>query len=212
MDHVSRTPLDVFKNEARSAARRLSHQPLSTGLKNILTGGADNTLSCTANSRLRTVKWMRSLPIFSRRMMSVVVEWTRRGAPALDQGRAGSGVQKVHTFLRATAKYSPWSRFLVGTDRALIRSEHRRASGCCGRRQQEVGRQRPYQGRRGDLVLTGYVAFLDPPKDTAANGDHCVAGDDRKGVDGDNDLSRARCAPRWGSTLRDLFRQRCRAD
>jgi P-type Mg2+ transporter len=56
---------------------------------------------------------------------------------------------------------------------------------------------------RRDVIINGYLAFLDPPKDTAATAIRALEqhGVSVKIVTGDNDLVARKVTQRWGNVL-----------
>ena len=157
----------------RRAAGRLPQQPLPDRLKNVLDRAIlDSTRTSTASARSpSTRRSTRSPSTFTRRMMSVVVE-TPEGKDRPDrQRRAGGDLPQLHAASSWTARFRRWTPILIDDLEGGIRAAERRRLPRAGRRLPRIVPRASTayaQGRRVRPDPEGYVAFLDPPKETAA--------------------------------------------
>ena len=161
---------DVFQNASEVVlldAYLISH--FQTGLKNvldraILTHIETHTKFCVDNYRK-----VDEIPFdFSRKMMSVVVETPEKENQILTKG-APEAVFSRCTHFESEGEIFPMEPILVGN---LIQQYHDLSSD--GFRVLAVAYKKLEQraayskADESELILKGYVAFLDPPKDTAA--------------------------------------------
>jgi Mg2+-importing ATPase len=193
IDHVIlEIHCDVFKNESEEVLRDaylISH--FQTGLKNVLDRAVLKYSELHRELGVEKITKVDEIPFdFSRRMMSVVVE-TQDGQRQLLTKGAPESVFKKCTHFVSDGEIFEMEPILVGNlieqvnslsedgFRVLaIASKKMENRGVCSRADEE------------NLVLTGYLAFLDPPKDSAktAIAALCQHGVTVKVLTGDNDL------------------------
>src|SRR5277367_4427489 len=193
IDHVIlELHVDVFKNESEEVLRDaylISH--FQTGLKNVLDRAV--LKYSELHRELCVDKYCKADEIpfdFSRRMMSVVVETPDGQRQLLTKG-APESVFKKCTHFTSDGEIFEMEPILVGNlieqvnslsedgFRVLaIASKKMENRGVCSRADEE------------NLVLTGYLAFLDPPKDSAKTAIAALRqhGVTVKVLTGDNDL------------------------
>jgi len=193
MDHVIlEIYCDVFKNENEEVLRDaylISH--FQTGLKNVLDRAVMRHKEPHQELSLEKFSKVDELPFdFSRRMMSVVVEGPGGERQLLTKG-APEAVFARCTHFESEGEIFPMEPILVGNliEQVNDLSEDGFRVLAVATRKLD---QRPAYSKADecDLVLTGYLAFLDPPKDSAAKaitalGQHGVT---VKVLTGDNDL------------------------
>jgi Mg2+-importing ATPase len=127
---------------------------------------------------------------FSRRMMSVIVEGPDGQRQLLTKG-APESVFKKCTHFESDGEIFPMEPILVGNLIEQVNSLSEDGFRVLAIANKKVGPQNAYsKSDEENLVLTGYLAFLDPPKDTAKTAinalrQHGVA---VKVLTGDNDL------------------------
>src|SRR5271170_989779 len=193
IDHVIlEIHCDVFKNESEEVLRDaylVSH--IQTGLKNVLDRAVLKYTELHRELGVEKISKVDEIPFdFSRRMMSVVVE-TQDGQRQLLTKGAPESVFKKCTHFTSAGEIFPMEPILVGNlieqvnslsedgFRVLaIASKKMENRGVCSRADEE------------NLVLTGYLAFLDPPKDSAKTAIAALRqhGVTVKVLTGDNDL------------------------
>jgi len=183
---------DVFKNENEEVLRDaylISH--FQTGLKNVLDRAVLKHAELHGELGIERYRKIDEIPFdFSRRMMSVAVEGPDGQRQLLTKGAPEAVFDKC-THFESDGEVFPMEPIFVGdlaeqvnglnedglrvlaiaTKKLDIRSSYLKADEC-------------------DMVLTGYVAFLDPPKDTAAKAITVLRqhGVTVKVLTGDNDL------------------------
>ncbi len=193
LDHVIlERHCDVVREEDELVLRDaylISH--FQTGLKNILDRAILEHVEVRQQLNFESVRRIDEIPFdFSRRMMSVVVEMPDGGHRLLTKGAP------EEIFLRCTrfelnAEILPMDPILIQD----LKEEYERLSMdgfrvlAIAYKNVDVRTTYSKEDER-DLVLRGYVAFLDPPKDTAAA---AISALQRHGVavkvlTGDNDL------------------------
>jgi P-type Mg2+ transporter len=183
---------DVFKNESEEVLRDayvISH--FQTGLKNVLDRAVLRHKQLHQELSVETLRKVDELPFdFQRRMMSVVVENPGGKRQLLTKG-APEAVFKKCTHFESEGEVFPMEPILVGN---LIQQVNElsedgfRVLAVAGK---AVGSCAAYsRADEENLVLTGYLAFLDPPKDTASNAIAALRqhGVTVKVLTGDNDL------------------------
>ena len=193
IDHVIlEIHCDVFKKESGEVLRDaylISH--FQTGLKNVLDRAV--LKYSELHHEMSVDKYIKADEIpfdFSRRMMSVVVEGPDGQRQLLTKG-APEAVFKKCTHFESDGEIFPMEPILVGN---LI--EQVNDLSCDGFRvlaiaNKKVGVKAAYaKADEDELVLTGYLAFLDPPKDTAKKAISVLRqqGITIKVLTGDNDL------------------------
>ena len=170
---------DVFKNENEEVLRDaylISH--FQTGLKNVLDRAVLKHAELHGELGIEKYVKMDEIPFdFSRRMMSVVGRGTRWRAPIADQRRAGSGLWQDARISRARAKYLRWSPILRGRSSRTGKQSERRRTARPGRRHEKDRQTAEPTPKLTNAIwfLTGYIAFLDPPKETADRSDRSAA-------------------------------------
>jgi P-type Mg2+ transporter len=193
IDHVIlELHVDVFKNESEEVLRDaylVSH--FQTGLKNVLDRAVLKYTELHRELGVEKISKVDEIPFdFSRRMMSVVVE-TADGEQQLLTKGAPESVFKKCTHFVSDGEVFEMEPILVGNlieqvnslsedgFRVLaIASKKMENRGPCSKADEE------------NLVLTGYLAFLDPPKDSAKTAIAALRqhGVTVKVLTGDNDL------------------------
>ncbi|MBU6399602.1 MAG: magnesium-translocating P-type ATPase [Verrucomicrobia bacterium] len=183
---------DVFKKENLEVLRDaylISH--FQTGLKNVLDRAVLEHRELHGELSIDQYAKVDEIPFdFSRRMMSVVVEGPRGERQLLTKG-APEAVFSRCTRFESEGEIFPMEPILVGN---LIEQVNDLSED--GFRVLAVAtkplEKRPAYAKADecDLVLTGYLAFLDPPKDTAVKAIAALRqhGITVKVLTGDNDL------------------------
>jgi Mg2+-importing ATPase len=183
---------DVFKNENEEVlhdAYLISH--FQTGLKNVLDRAVLKYSELRSELSVENFSKVDEIPFdFSRRMMSVVVEGSDGQRQLLTKG-APESVFKKCTHFESDGEIFPMEPILVGNLIEQVNSLSEDGFRVLAIANKKVGTQIAYsRGDEENLVLTGYLAFLDPPKDTAktAIAALCHYGVTVKVLTGDNDL------------------------
>jgi Mg2+-importing ATPase len=193
IDHVIlEIHCDVFKKESEEVLRDaylISH--FQTGLKNVLDRAV---LKYTElHHELSVEKYTKADEIpfdFSRRMMSVVVEGPDGKRQLLTKG-APEAVFAKCTHFESEGEIFPMEPILVGNLIEQVNDLSSDGFRVLAIANKMVGPKTAYsKADEEDLVLTGYLAFLDPPKDTAAKAIEVLRqhGITVKVLTGDNDL------------------------
>lgn len=193
IDHVIlEIHCDVFKNESAEVLRDaylISH--FQTGLKNVLDRAVLKYSELHKELSVDKHKKVDEIPFdFSRRMMSVVVEGPEGSRQLLTKG-APESVFKKCTHFESDGEIFPMEPILVGNLIEQVNSLSEDGFRVLAIANKKMGWQTAYsKADEEDLVLTGYLAFLDPPKETAKTAisalrQHGVA---VKVLTGDNDL------------------------
>jgi Mg2+-importing ATPase len=193
IDHVIlEIHCDVFKKESNEVLRDaylISH--FQTGLKNVLDRAV---LKYTELQRELSVdKYVKADEIpfdFSRRMMSVVVEGPDGARQLLTKG-APEAVFKRCTHFESDGEVFPMEPILVGNLIEQVNDLSSDGFRVLAIANKKVGAKTAYsKADENELVLTGYLAFLDPPKDTAKKAIAVLRqqGITIKVLTGDNDL------------------------
>jgi Mg2+-importing ATPase len=193
IDHVIlEIHCDVFKKESAEVLRDaylISH--FQTGLKNVLDRAV---LKYTElHHELSVDKYVKADEIpfdFSRRMMSVVVEGPDGQRQLLTKG-APEAVFAKCTHFESDGEIFPMEPILVGNLIEQVNDLSSDGFRVLAIANKKVGQQTAYsKADEVELVLTGYLAFLDPPKDTAKKAIAVLRqqGITIKVLTGDNDL------------------------
>jgi Mg2+-importing ATPase len=193
MDHVIlELHVDVFKNESEEVLRDayvISH--FQTGLKNVLDRAVLKHKDLHQDLNIENYKKVDELPFdFSRRMMSVAVELPDGERQLICKG-APESVFAQCTHFENEGQILPMEPILVGDLMQQVNELSEDGFRVLAVATKKLDRRAAYsKADECDLVLTGYLAFLDPPKDTAAKAiealrQHGVA---VKVLTGDNDL------------------------
>jgi len=139
-----------------------------TGLKNLLDRAILDSPAFHQQALIARYKKLDELPFdFTRRMMSVLVE-TPDGRPILLTKGAPEDVFHQCSHFELDGKVSPMDPDLI----VGLKAEYDRLSNDGFRvlavaTKEMPAKQACAKDDEGDLVLKGYVAFLDPPKNTA---------------------------------------------
>ena len=193
MDHVIlELYCDVFKNENQEVLRDaylISH--FQTGLKNVLDRAVLNHQDLHRELSLEQYIKVDEIPFdFSRRMMSVAVEGPKGERQLLTKG-APEAVFSKCTHFESDGEVFPMEPILVGNLIEQVNDLSEDGFRVLAVATKKVD-QRPAYSKADEceLVLTGYLAFLDPPKDTAAKAITVLRqqGVTVKVLTGDNDL------------------------
>jgi Mg2+-importing ATPase len=193
IDHVIlEIHCDVFKNESAEVLRDaylISH--FQTGLKNVLDRAVLKYSELHHEMSVDKYNKVDEIPFdFSRRMMSVVVEGPDGQRQILTKG-APESVFKKCTHFESDGEIFEMEPILVGNLIEQVNSLSEDGFRVLAIANKKVGVKSAYsKADEEELVLTGYLAFLDPPKDTAKTAiaalrQHGVA---VKVLTGDNDL------------------------
>ena len=193
IDHVIlELHVDVFKNESEEVLRDayvISH--FQTGLKNVLDRAVLKHQELHKALNVEKYSKADELPFdFSRRMMSVVVEDPRGERQILTKG-APEAVFNRCTHFESEGETFPMEPILVGNLIEQVNDLSEDGFRVLAVATKKVDKRAAYsKADECDLVLTGYLAFLDPPKDTAAKAITALRqnGVAVKVLTGDNDL------------------------
>jgi Mg2+-importing ATPase len=193
IDHVIlELHCDVFKNESEEVLRDaylISH--FQTGLKNVLDRavlkhtGLHSELSVDKYSKVDEIPFD-----FSRRMMSVAVQAPDGDRVLLTKG-APEAVFARCTHFQSDGEIFPMEPILAGDLVQQVNELSEDGFRVLAVASKKLGAQSTFsKADECDLVLTGYLAFLDPPKDTAAKAIQVLRqhGVTVKVLTGDNDL------------------------
>ena len=183
---------DVFKNESEEVLRDgylISH--FQTGLKNVLDRAVLKHSDIHGEISVEKYSKVDEIPFdFSRRMMSVVVEGPDGQRQLLTKG-APEAVFKKCTHFESEGEIFEMEPILVGNLIEQVNDLSEDGFRVLAVANKKVSAQPAYsKADEENLVLTGYLAFLDPPKDTA---NKAIAALRQHGVTvkvltGDNDL------------------------
>ncbi|PWU15130.1 MAG: magnesium-translocating P-type ATPase [Verrucomicrobia bacterium] len=193
LDHVIlEIYCDVFKNvnqEVLRDAYLISH--FQTGLKNVLDRAVLQHQELHRELSLDQFSKVDEIPFdFSRRMMSVVVEGPDGQRQLLCKG-APEAVFAKCTHFESEGESFPMEPILVGNLIEQVNDLSEDGFRVLAVATKKIDKRPAYsKADESELVLTGYLAFLDPPKDTATKAiavlrQHGVA---VKVLTGDNDL------------------------
>jgi Mg2+-importing ATPase len=193
IDHVIlEIHCDVFKNESAEVLRDaylISH--FQTGLKNVLDRAV--LKYSELHKEMSVDKYCKADEIpfdFSRRMMSVVVEGPDGQRQLLTKGAPEAVFAKCTQF-ESDGEIFPMEPILVGNLIEQVNDLSSDGFRVLAIANKKVGAQAAYaKADEVELVLTGYLAFLDPPKDTAKKAIAVLRqqGITIKVLTGDNDL------------------------
>jgi Mg2+-importing ATPase len=193
MDHVIlERYCDVFKKESQEVLRDaylISH--FQTGLKNVLDRAVLSHEELHSQMTLENFTKVDEIPFdFSRRMMSVAVEGPEGDRQLLTKG-APEAVFARCTHFESEGEIFPMEPILVGDLFEQVNDLSEDGFRVLAVATKKLGKQTTCSKvDECELVLTGYLAFLDPPKDTAtkAVAALCRRGISVKVLTGDNDL------------------------
>src|SRR5467141_1863857 len=161
---------DVFKKENEEVLRDaylISH--FQTGLKNVLDRAVLQHQELHRALSLEKYAKVDEIPFdFSRRMMSVAVEGPGGERQLLTKG-APEAVFAKCTHFESEGAIFPMEPILVGNLIEKVKDLSEDGFGALAVATLKVYLLAAYsKADECDLILTGYLAFLDPPKDTAA--------------------------------------------
>ena len=193
IDHVIlEIHCDVFKNESEEVLRDaylISH--FQTGLKNVLDRAVLKYTELHKELSVEKYSKVDEIPFdFSRRMMSVVVQGADGQRELLTKGAPEAVFSRCTQFI-SDGEIFPMEPILVGNLIEQVNSLSEDGFRVLAVARKKLGGQTTFtKADECDLCLTGYLAFLDPPKETASKAiaalrQHGVA---VKVLTGDNDL------------------------
>jgi Mg2+-importing ATPase len=193
IDHVIlELHVDVFKNESEEVLRDayvVSH--FQTGLKNVLDRAVLKHQELHRALNVEQYVKVDELPFdFSRRMMSVAVE-SPDGARQLITKGAPESVFAKCTHFESKGEIFPMDPIFVGDLVQQVNELSEDGFRVLAVATRQLDRRPAYsKADECELVLTGYLAFLDPPKDTATKAIEALRqhGVTVKVLTGDNDL------------------------
>jgi P-type Mg2+ transporter len=193
MDHVIlEIHCDVFKNESEAVMRDaylISH--FQTGLKNVLDRAVLRHKEFHREGGIEKYRMVDEIPFdFSRRMMSVAIEGPDGERQLLTKG-APEAVFAKCTHFESEGEIFPMEPILAGDLVQQVNELSEDGFRVLAVATKKLGRQTTFtKADENELVLTGYLAFLDPPKDSAAKAITALRqnGVTVKVLTGDNDL------------------------
>jgi Mg2+-importing ATPase len=193
IDHVIlELHCDVFKNESEAVLRDaylISH--FQTGLRNLLDRAVLRYTELHKELGLEKYKMVDEIPFdFSRRMMSVAVEGPDGERQLLTKG-APEAVFAKCTHFESEGEIFPMEPILAGDLVQQVDELSEDGFRVLAVATKKLGQQSAFtKADECDLVLTGYLAFLDPPKDTTSKAIEALRqhGITVKVLTGDNDL------------------------
>jgi P-type Mg2+ transporter len=184
--------VDVFKNENEEVLRDaylISH--FQTGLKNVLDRAVLKHAELHGELGIEKYTKLDEIPFdFSRRMMSVAVQAPDGTCQLLTKG-APEAVFAKCTHFESEGDIFEMEPILVGDLLEQVNSLNEDGLRVLAIATKKVEKRPTYsKADECDLVLTGYIAFLDPPKETAAKAITALRqhGVNVKVLTGDNDL------------------------
>ncbi|HEV3393495.1 MAG TPA: magnesium-translocating P-type ATPase [Chthoniobacterales bacterium] len=200
---------DVFKKENEEVLRDaylISH--FQTGLKNVLDRAVLKHAELHGELGIEKFVKLDEIPFdFSRRMMSVAVEGPNGECQLLTKG-APEAVFAKCTHFESEGEIFDMEPILVGDLLEQVNSLNEDGMRVLAIATKKMERRPAYSKTdESDLVLTGYIAFLDPPKETAAKAitalrEHGVT---IKVLTGDNDLVTRKVCNEVGITAAKIF-------
>ncbi len=193
IDHVIlELHVDVFKKESDEVLRDaylISH--FQTGLKNVLDRAVLKYKQLHGELGIDKYKMVDEIPFdFSRRMMSVAIELPNGERQLLTKGAPEAVFAKCSHF-ESEGEILPMEPILVGDLVQQVNDLSEDGFRVLAVATKKLGAQTTFtKADESDLVLTGYLAFLDPPKDSAAKAITALRqnGVTVKVLTGDNDL------------------------
>src|SRR6516165_6711482 len=184
--------VDVFKKENEEVLRDaylISH--FQTGLKKVLDRAVLKHAELHGEVGIDKYTKLDEIPFdFSRRMMSVVVEGPDCQCQLLTKGAPEAVFAKCTEF-ESEGEIFPMEPILVGNLIEQVNDLSEDGFRVLAVATKNVDKRSAYsKADEAELVLTGYLAFLDPPKDTAAKAIGVLRqhGVTVKVLTGDNDL------------------------
>jgi P-type Mg2+ transporter len=193
IDHVIlELHCDVFKNESEAVLRDaylISH--FQTGLKNVLDRAVLRYKELHKELSIDQFRMIDEIPFdFSRRMMSVAVVGPDGERQLITKG-APEAVFARCTHFESEGEVIPMEPILAGDLVQQVNELSEDGFRVLAIATKKLGTQTSFsKADESDLVLTGYLAFLDPPKDTAITAISALRqhGVTVKVLTGDNDL------------------------
>jgi Mg2+-importing ATPase len=193
IDHVIlELHCDVFKNESEAVLRDaylISH--FQTGLKNVLDRAVLKYKQLHSELGIEKYRMVDEIPFdFSRRMMSVAIQSPTGERELLTKG-APEAVFAKCTHFESEGEIFPMEPILVGDLVQQVNELSEDGFRVLAVATKKLGAQTTFtKADESGLVLTGYLAFLDPPKDSAAKAITALRqnGVTVKVLTGDNDL------------------------
>ena len=193
IDHVIlELHVDVFKNESEEVLRDayvISH--FQTGLKNVLDRAVLKHREVHAELNIEKYSKVDELPFdFSRRMMSVAVELPDGERQLITKGAPESVFAKC-THFESEGNIFPMDPIFVGDLIEQVNDLSEDGFRVLAVATKKLDKRAAYsKADECALILTGYLAFLDPPKDTASKAIEALRqhGVTVKVLTGDNDL------------------------
>ena len=193
IDHVIlELHVDVFKNESETVLRDaylISH--FQTGLKNVLDRAVLKYKELHGELGIDKYKMVDEIPFdFSRRMMSVAIECPNGERQLLTKG-APEAVFAKCTHFESDGEILPMEPILVGDLIEQVNSLSEDGFRVLAVATKKLGMQTSFsKADENELCLAGYLAFLDPPKETASKAITALRqhGVTVKVLTGDNDL------------------------
>ena len=183
---------DVFKNENEEVLRDaylISH--FQTGLKNVLDRAVLKHAELHGELNIEKYAKIDEIPFdFSRRMMSVAVAGPDGQRQLLTKG-APEAVFTKCTHFESNGEIFPMEPIFVGDLAEQVNGLNEDGLRVLAVATKKLDVRPSYsKADESDLVLTGYIAFLDPPKDTASKAITALRqhGVTVKVLTGDNDL------------------------
>src|SRR6516165_7510814 len=183
---------DVFKNENEEVLRDaylISH--FQTGLKNILDRAVLKHADLHGELGIHNFAKLDEIPFdFSRRMMSVVVEGPDGQCQLLTKGGPEAVFAKC-THFESEGEIFEMEPILVGNLIEQVNDLSEDGFRVLAVATRKLDKRPAYsKADECELVLTGYLAFLDPPKETASKAITALRqhGVTVKVLTGDNDL------------------------
>ena len=184
--------VDVFKKENEEVLRDaylISH--FQTGLKNVLDRAVLKHAELHGELGIEKYVKLDEIPFdFSRRMMSVVVQGPNGTCQLLTKG-APEAVFSKCTHFESEGEIFEMEPILVGDLLEQVNSLNEDGLRVLAIATKKVEKRPAYsKADECDLILTGYIAFLDPPKETAIKAITALRqhGVNVKVLTGDNDL------------------------
>ena len=183
---------DVFKNENEEVLRDaylISH--FQTGLKNVLDRAVLKHAELHGELGIEKYTKIDEIPFdFSRRMMSVVVGGPNGQRQLLTKGAPEAVFSKCTQF-ESEGEIFAMEPIFVGDLAEQVNGLNEDGLRVLAIATKKIDTRSSYsKADECDMVLTGYIAFLDPPKDTAAKAITALRqhGVTVKVLTGDNDL------------------------
>ena len=184
--------VDVFKNESEAVLRDaylISH--FQTGLKNVLDRAVLKHQQLHRELGIETYKMVDEIQFdFSRRMMSVAIEGPEGERQLLTKGAPEAVFAKCTHFL-SEGEIFEMEPVLVGDLVEQVNDLSEDGFRVLAVASKKLGAQTTFtKADESGLILTGYLAFLDPPKETASKAIEALRqhGVTVKVLTGDNDL------------------------